>query len=397
MGGSNDWAQNYLVDPLTAPEPSAETGPGTRFRSTFQAPSESSTASLLPPSAVAALEQEFTGPDSTRRHLPSTNPSLRSQPGGGPIKNSIKPTTVNMQGGANGYLTPPTSASPRVATFEDPRTTRTSPRPNLPKNRSSSHSGIARPLPPYQHSSPPGHRTHGRGDSLGGCFPGDQSYTPLQTIRSDSKRANRSPHLKKRHQPRPDTIDKLDITSGIPYHHEGPFDATLAARNANFESSPLEAVRDSNEEALRAAPRERVIDSVRGHRPLVGVASVPPGEMDRFGRQMEYQEGENMMTEGDNAYKRWPGMKYHPDDHKGKGEPSFSEDRAAEEKRVASAEPGFDERGIPMLTRNKTTGIDGEPGQGKDTDDVGLQRSTSRRAIGDGLKRRLGSLRKKKD
>lgn len=105
----------------------------------------------------------------------------------------------------------------------------------------------------------------------------------------------------------PDTIDKLDWTSGA-YHHDGPYDATLLARNISSPSSPLEAVAVSNREALKATPRENIIDSIQKHRPLDGVAMTPPGIPDREGRVYNYEEGTDLMIEEGGNYKRWPGV-----------------------------------------------------------------------------------------
>lgn len=121
----------------------------------------------------------------------------------------------------------------------------------------------------------------------------------------EAKRAHRSPHLRKQHIPGPDTIDKLDV---INYHHEGPYDAALLARNTSHKSSPVAAVRETNNEALRATPRENIMDSIDRHRPLDGVAAIPPGQTDRFGREYKYEEGDNMMIHNGANYKRWPGV-----------------------------------------------------------------------------------------
>jgi hypothetical protein len=128
---------------------------------------------------------------------------------------------------------------------------------------------------------------------------------PLEFAREDAKLAHRSPHLRKHHQPRPDSIDRLDVIS---YHHEGPYDAALLARNTSWESSPLAAVKDSNDEALKATPRENIKDSIDRHRPLDGTAAIAPGEQDRFGRMYNYQEGDNMMIVNGGNYRRWPGV-----------------------------------------------------------------------------------------
>ena len=118
---------------------------------------------------------------------------------------------------------------------------------------------------------------------------------------------------------------------GGPYHHGGPYDAALFARNVSNKSSPLKALDHSTKETLKATPKEKIIDSIRGHRPLDGVAAYAPGEVDRTGHIYEYEQGDNMMISGNpegGAYKRWPGVNYHPDDVKGKGEPSFTLEKA---------------------------------------------------------------------
>ena len=71
-------------------------------------------------------------------------------------------------------------------------------------------------------------------------------------------------------------------------------------------NSPVEAVSGSNEEALKATPREKIKDSIERHRPLDGVASVPSGLSDRNGNTYNYEEGTDLMIEGN--YKRWPGV-----------------------------------------------------------------------------------------
>ena len=151
--------------------------------------------------------------------------------------------------------------------------------------------------------------TNGRArtSSLFSRYPGDKSHRPLDVIKRETKRANRAPHLRKKHMVGPDTIDKLDWSGGS-YHHDGPYDATLLARNTSLASSPLEAVAASNREALKATPRERVIDSIKRHRPLDGVAMVAPGIPDRDGRVYNYEEGANLMIEDGGNYKRWPGI-----------------------------------------------------------------------------------------
>jgi len=146
-----------------------------------------------------------------------------------------------------------------------------------------------------------------RGNSLEERYAGDQTHRPLDMLKKDQKAAHRAPHLRRRHHIGVDVIDDLDNVGGK-YHHEGPFDATYYTRNTSFNSSPLEALAWSNEEALKATPKERVLDSIRGHRPLDGVATYPPGMTDEQGKKYSYQEGGNMMIEDGGNYKRWPGV-----------------------------------------------------------------------------------------
>ncbi|EGO51678.1 hypothetical protein NEUTE1DRAFT_89292 [Neurospora tetrasperma FGSC 2508] len=172
-----------------------------------------------------------------------------------------------------------------------------------------------------------------RASSLKERYPGDMSHRPLAMLERDYRAADRTPNLRNPRRQQPiDIIDTLDHTGpgrGFMYHHDGPYDATLASRNRNKKYSPVEAVKDSNMEALRATPHEYVQDSLIKHVPLQGTAVIPPGMRDLAGRTMDYQEGTDMMREGAtngnaSAYKRWAGYQYHPDDLKGKGEPSYT-------------------------------------------------------------------------
>lgn len=130
-------------------------------------------------------------------------------------------------------------------------------------------------------------------------------------LRHNELRASRSPHLRRKNHVGADSIDSLDNIAGAAYHHEGPYDAMLMARNLNHKYAPVEAVATSNAEALRATPKEKVMDSLDKHYPLDGVAMVPPGQTDRYGRTYRYKEGTDMMREENpegGAYKRWPGV-----------------------------------------------------------------------------------------
>ncbi|KAL0633225.1 hypothetical protein Q9L58_007909 [Maublancomyces gigas] len=149
---------------------------------------------------------------------------------------------------------------------------------------------------------------------------------PLEQIKRETRRANRAPHLRKSAIPGPDTIDKLDnILGGIPYHHEGPFDATLMSRQIPGRS-PVEALATSNAEAIAATPRANLIDSLERHRPLQGTASIPPGMRAPGGDILPYYEEYDVMTR-DGNYRRYPGVEYLDEDLKGKGEPSYTLDK----------------------------------------------------------------------
>jgi hypothetical protein len=104
-----------------------------------------------------------------------------------------------------------------------------------------------------------------------------------------------------------DTIDALDTIGGT-YHHGGPFDATLASRNVNVKYPPVDAVHETNMEAIRATPKEFIQDSLTKHVPLQGIATIPAGETDMSGNVMQFEEGADLMREKDaagGAYKRW--------------------------------------------------------------------------------------------
>jgi hypothetical protein len=112
--------------------------------------------------------------------------------------------------------------------------------------------------------------------------------------------------------PGADTIDRLDAAAapaggGRYYHHGGPFDASLLAANAGSPAtSPVAALAGSNAAALRATPRERVVDAIERRRPLDGVADVACGGTDRFGRWYDYSEI-NLMVEGEGGQGMMPG------------------------------------------------------------------------------------------
>lgn len=206
------------------------------------------------------------------------------------------------------YPTPPASASPTRSSFHpsNPYSSAASSRRQSvlsDQSRGNLASSVRSPTEPVSR----GHRR--RGSSLGERFPGDMSHRPLDLIRKETKAAHRSPHLRKKAIPGVDVIDSLDSTLfGGAYHHEGPYDATLISRNLTFKNSPVAAVRDSNEEALRATPAANIRDALDKHVPLSGVAVIPPGMAGLDGKVMHYEEGADLMREpeaGGGAYKRW--------------------------------------------------------------------------------------------
>ncbi|CAG8895036.1 unnamed protein product [Penicillium nalgiovense] len=87
-------------------------------------------------------------------------------------------------------------------------------------------------------------------------------------------------------------------------------------RNRFSQSSPLEAVKESNAEALRATPHHKIADALNSHRPLDGVAFYPPGTTDRDGQEYSYEEGSNMMNDFSGNFMRLPGTKFTDEDFK---------------------------------------------------------------------------------
>ncbi|KAL7939760.1 hypothetical protein V8C35DRAFT_287593 [Trichoderma chlorosporum] len=275
-----------------------------------------------------------------------------------------------------------------------------------PHNRSQSESvNYNRPRGPRQAPN------RDRARSLGGRFPGDMSHRPLDLIKSDNRAADR--HY--RHRPRisdTDMIDALDTIGGM-YHHGGPYDATLRSRNLDPKTSPVEAVKESNLAALRATPPEYVVDSLRHHVPLQGTSTIPSGEYDYRGARMSYEEGADLMRDPDapgGPYKRWADTKYHPEDLKGKGEPSFSLERAIKEKqRAKKGEPeeiemqsGFQSRNHHSKSskpqRSVTVSLRGSSsstGNAYNNSDLQRRNSTGKK-LSDSLKRRWGSIRGRK-
>ncbi|RPA89348.1 hypothetical protein L873DRAFT_1832012 [Choiromyces venosus 120613-1] len=127
--------------------------------------------------------------------------------------------------------------------------------------------------------------------------------------------------------PGPDTIDRLDNgVFGGHYHHEGPYDSTLLARQ-NGPRPPVEALRESNAAALAATPMANILDSLEKHKPLQGTAMVAPGTKLPNGEFIGDYEEYDMMRQGPGgSYRRYSGFNYPKEDLKGKGEPGFTQD-----------------------------------------------------------------------
>ncbi|KAL7949653.1 hypothetical protein V8C42DRAFT_341596 [Trichoderma barbatum] len=406
-----DWARKYILDPLTAPEPSEETGLGSSHynynRISLQA--QPSHTRQRPSSSGSSSGGSRSGLRDRHASYPAPHPTVDAECGLRPRKRLPPPPSVNPE--------KPTASSNLESKFH-PTNPFASPQPAStaigkqasvhPHHRSVSESvnyhlaGSRRDG--YNHN-------HNRTQSLGERFPGDMSHRPLDIIRNDTRAANRQP----RHRPRvseTDIIDALDTIGGM-YHHGGPYDATLRSRNLDPRTSPVAAVQESNMEALRATPREYLIDSLRHHIPLQGTSTIPSGSLDHRGSRMSYEEGPDLMREPDapgGPYRRWADTKYHPDDLKGKGEPSYSIERALKEKRRAKdGEPEEIEMQSGLYSRNHhskpskhqrsiTVALHGSASSnGNAYNNTDLQRRNSTgKKLSDSLKRRWGSIRGRK-
>ncbi|CAI7654751.1 unnamed protein product [Penicillium viridicatum] len=173
-------------------------------------------------------------------------------------------------------------------------------------------------------SPAPSYSRRSRSESLNSApsiwYSGAPEHHPVEPRR---KREHSAPHYRRsnkysRHSQRvqPDIIDRLDNVTSFSYHHEGPYDAARPERNRFAQSSPLEAVKESNAEALRATPHHKIADALNSHRPLDGVAFYPPGTMDRDGQEYSYEEGSNMMNDFAGNFMRLPGTKFTDEDFK---------------------------------------------------------------------------------
>ncbi|KAK4136590.1 hypothetical protein BT67DRAFT_447942 [Trichocladium antarcticum] len=431
-------ASKYLLGPLYDPEPSQV------FATRFQTlpPTPPASADHKGPADQDDVEQPF-----LRRMLSRSN-SVTSKPlAPSPPRTRYPPISgLERKRSVHTANPPPSrwnqgtilSRANSVATSRPTDTMAAVGNQDRPRRRAGS---LAERYPGNRSHRPLETRTqgHSAGDAGGSLprrtvslrerYPGDMSHRPLAVLTRQHRAADAAPHLHNHRRQQPsDTIDSLDITGPVPgvqYHHEGPFDATSKARNAK-KNAPIDAVMGTNLEAIKATPAEYLQDSFVKNYPLQGTATIPPGMPDMSGRTMEYQEGADLMREDDAAggpYRRWDHVRYRDDDLKGKGEPTFSEDqrrdRKARGKQAAAAaaaaghgtaawyemQPtlfptGQKEGGAHVRQRSVSSAADpflddaddyGMPGSS------GVQRSnTAGKSLSQSLKRRFGSLRKKR-
>ncbi|OJJ46090.1 hypothetical protein ASPZODRAFT_142719 [Penicilliopsis zonata CBS 506.65] len=178
--------------------------------------------------------------------------------------------------------------------------------------------------PYYHHASPSPSRYNlslTRSNSVPSIFfPESREHQPVEPKRKqrDSTGTRGHRHHRSARHSRPkntDVIDQLDDASAFQYHHEGPYDAALPRRNQDSKKSPIEALKDSHAEILKATPHDKLVDCLESHRPLDGVAFFPPGHTDRDGNTYDYEEGSNMMNDYGNFF-RVPGLKFTEEDFK---------------------------------------------------------------------------------
>ncbi|KAK3942763.1 protein pal1 [Diplogelasinospora grovesii] len=372
------WASNYILGPLYDPEPSQVCA--TRFKPLPTPPASGSPSRRSRASGTEEddenrpfLSRVLSRSNSVKdKPLPPSPPRTRYPPISNlerkrSLHTSKPPQTRWNQGTvlvrANSVASSRPSADERTSTVGDKakglhRTNSLAER--FPGDKS--HRPLAM-LTQEHYAKERGDSPPRRSASLRQRFPGDMSHRPLDMIKREHRAADRAPHLHNHRRQQPsDTIDSLDHT-GL-YHHEGPFDATMKSRNTNKKYAPVEAVKETNMEALKATPVEFLKDSLTKHVPLQGTAVVPPGMRDMGGRKMEYEEGADLMRERDaagGAYKRWPDIPYKDDDLKGKGEPSYTFERARKEEKarlreqrggVSLTDAPVNYEMQPMLSRN---------------------------------------------
>lgn len=188
--------------------------------------------------------------------------------------------------------------------------------PRLDRPTVVSNVGSNNPYSRHMSPAPSTYSRRSRSESLNSApsiwYSGAPEHYPVEPRHRGSsapRRRHTTSHKVSRHSQlvQPDLIDQLDNVTAFSYHHEGPYDAARPERNRISQYSPLEAVRESNAEALRATPQHKIADALNSHRPLDGVAFYPPGTTDRNGQEYSYEEGSNMMNDFSGNFMRLPG------------------------------------------------------------------------------------------
>jgi hypothetical protein len=256
---------------------------------------ESAVPNKEPPTMTATATRPISaGFGLGRDEFASTSTSTSNNPFDSSRVPSITTTPSNRRS-FDGRLSSSTNPFADFATEMDPNT--------VPRSSNT----------PLSHN--PYHRGHSHSRSHSNPHSRSHSRDPSSRLSSSKNRDSLHPptsssyHRRRRGASVTDTIDALGASSPFgPFHVDGPYEATLRSRNLNPKYSPVEAVRNSNMEALRATPQEYIQDSLTKHVPLQGTAMIPPGERDMRGNVMDYEEGSDMMRDncpGGGAYKRW--------------------------------------------------------------------------------------------
>ena len=93
---------------------------------------------------------------------------------------------------------------------------------------------------------------------------------------------------------------------------------------------PLDALTESNAATLAATPKGNIQDSVEGHRPLDGVASVPPGTT-AVGSDVPMSYVEDNLEHG---VGRWEGIvDYYDEDTRARGKTHYTQPEADAKKK----------------------------------------------------------------
>lgn len=331
---------------MTGAVPSDETGPGASFATAnvpnAQYSSETKGFTSSPKKNASVHVREQSTGSSTE-----TNPFRRSNG----EKSSPTVHSRQVSGSSHGHHSRASADLRREAFAHDSSASQGLGIDNVPQRRSAEHSRVV-----SNGSVSGGH--HRRTSSLRKRYPGDNTDHPLAMLEHDNQAAMRSPHLKRHHIPRPDTVDQLDDAAFGQYHHEGPYDAALFVRNTSYRNSPVAATGGMTQEALKATPKDKIKDSLNDHRPLDGTSIVPPGMQDQFGDVYNYEEGADLMrdpmAEG-GPYRRMPGVTYLPEDLKGKGEPSYSIEKALKDHEKIEGEAKTEPGSIELVERPRDT------------------------------------------